>query len=219
MVRRTKEDAEATRHKLLDAAQAVFYAKGVAGASLAEIAQAADLTRGAIYWHFKDKSDLFDALMQRTTLPFEQAWQAGQAASKHEASALLGILAVLRMVLRSVSTDTATRQVFDIALYKTECVGEVKAVRQRRIAAAQLFTQQMEAELVVAAQQMNVALDVSVATAARGLHAVFDGILHAWLLHEGEPFDLEVEGMQAVHLYLKGLGMDPKKEIPQNFQK
>ena len=69
MARRTKEDAEATRNKLLDAAAEVFFVKGVAGASLSEVAQAAGLTRGAIYWHFKDKVDLFDALMQRTTLP------------------------------------------------------------------------------------------------------------------------------------------------------
>ncbi|MGN1056456.1 MAG: TetR family transcriptional regulator, partial [Comamonas sp.] len=69
MARRTKEDAEMTRNQLLDAAQAVFFSKGVAGASLADIAQAASLTRGAIYWHFKDKADLFDALMKRTTLP------------------------------------------------------------------------------------------------------------------------------------------------------
>ena len=54
MARRTKEDAEATRNKLLDAAAEVFFAKGVAGASLSEVAQAAGLTRGAIYWHFKD---------------------------------------------------------------------------------------------------------------------------------------------------------------------
>ena len=71
MARRTKEDADATRQALLDAAEAVFYAKGVGRASLAEIAQAAGATRGAIYWHFKDKVDLFNAMMDRVTLPLE----------------------------------------------------------------------------------------------------------------------------------------------------
>ena len=41
MARRTKEDADATRNALLDAAELVFYEKGVARASLSEIAQAA----------------------------------------------------------------------------------------------------------------------------------------------------------------------------------
>lgn len=45
MVRRTKADAEATRDQLLDAAQTVFYEKGVAGASLAEVAKEAGLNR------------------------------------------------------------------------------------------------------------------------------------------------------------------------------
>ena len=57
MVRRTKEDAVATRNSLLDAAERVFYDKGVSRASLGDIAQAAGATRGAIYWHFKDNAD------------------------------------------------------------------------------------------------------------------------------------------------------------------
>lgn len=83
MVRRTKADAEATRDQLLDAAQTVFYEKGVAGASLAEVAKEAGLTRGAIYWHFEDKVDLFNALLRRTTLPFEQALQAAEIADSN----------------------------------------------------------------------------------------------------------------------------------------
>jgi TetR/AcrR family acrAB operon transcriptional repressor len=65
MVRRSKEDALATRNSLLDAAEHVFLAQGVAGTSLNDIAQAAGTTRGAIYWHFKDKADLFNAMMDR----------------------------------------------------------------------------------------------------------------------------------------------------------
>lgn len=213
MARRTKEDAEVTRNKLLDAAAEVFFAKGVAGASLSEVAQAAGLTRGAIYWHFKDKVDLFDALMQRTTLPFEQAWEAGQAKFMQHGAVLPEILGVLRMVFRSVSTDTATRRVFDIALYKVECVGELLDVRQRRIEGALRFALQIEQALLLAAQQEGVCLPVSSQNAARGLQAIFDGVLHFWLLQDGQSFDLEAEGMLAVALYLKGLGFDLQKEI------
>ena len=77
MVRRTKEDAVATRNSLLDAAEQVFYDKGVSRASLGDIAQAAGATRGAIYWHFKDKADLFNAMMDRVTLPLECAYGLG----------------------------------------------------------------------------------------------------------------------------------------------
>src|ERR1043165_9375663 len=79
MARRTKEEALETRSRILDAAEQGFHAKGVSHASLEEIATAADVTRGAIYWHFKDKAKLFDAMMQRVVLPAEDLLeQAGE---------------------------------------------------------------------------------------------------------------------------------------------
>lgn len=60
-MRRTKEDAQHTREALLDAAELVFAQRGVSRTSLQEIAKAAGLTRGAVYWHFKDKAELFNA--------------------------------------------------------------------------------------------------------------------------------------------------------------
>lgn len=73
MARCTKEEAQATRHRLLDAAEHVFSAKGVSRTSLNDIAATAGVTRGAIYWHFKNKTDLFHAMMERITLPMEDA--------------------------------------------------------------------------------------------------------------------------------------------------
>ena len=58
-MRKTKEEAYQIRCNLLDAALTVFYERGVAQASLDEIAKAAGVTRGALYWHFKNKEDLF----------------------------------------------------------------------------------------------------------------------------------------------------------------
>lgn len=207
MARRTKADAEATRNKLLDAAQEVFSVKGVNGASLTDIAQAAAVTRGAIYWHFKNKADLFDAMMLRVTFPFEQAWSDERSRIAKQNSALSRILGIFQMVLHSVSTDVSTRRVFDIALYKVECVGEMMAVRERRLAGFKRFTAQMESELALAAQEGGIQFPVSIASVARGLHAVFEGVLHIWLLDEAQTFDLEREGMAAVQTYLKGIGL------------
>lgn len=58
MVRRTKEETEQTRINLLNAALDIFSTKGFVRSTLAEIAKAAGVTRGAIYWHFKDKAHL-----------------------------------------------------------------------------------------------------------------------------------------------------------------
>ena len=63
-MRKTKEEAYQTRCNLLAAALTVFYERGVSKASLDEIAKTAGVTRGALYWHFKNKKDLFEALLQ-----------------------------------------------------------------------------------------------------------------------------------------------------------
>src|SRR5258706_6340972 len=73
MPRRTKLEAQATRSHILDTAEMVFEARGVSGTSLNEIAKTAGLTRGAIYWHFTDKADLFNAMMERATMPLEES--------------------------------------------------------------------------------------------------------------------------------------------------
>lgn len=64
-MRKTKTEALKTKEHLMLAALETFYRKGIARTSLNEIAQAAGVTRGALYWHFKNKEDLFDALFQR----------------------------------------------------------------------------------------------------------------------------------------------------------
>lgn len=71
-MRRTKEEAEQTKQAILTAAINVFSERGVAKASLEEIAKAADVTRGAVYWHFKNKIEIFDALHTELHTPFIQ---------------------------------------------------------------------------------------------------------------------------------------------------
>lgn len=65
MARKTKEEAQETRENILDAAIHAFYENGVSLTSLDQIARQAGVTRGAVYWHFKNKQDIFDALHER----------------------------------------------------------------------------------------------------------------------------------------------------------
>ncbi len=62
---RKAEQSEATRNALLDAARSLFSERGFSAVSTEEIVQAAGVTRGALYHHFKDKLDLFTAVVER----------------------------------------------------------------------------------------------------------------------------------------------------------
>lgn len=55
----TKEQAELTRKRLLEAGLKVFSEKGFAATRLEDIVKEAKVTRGAFYWHFKNKLELF----------------------------------------------------------------------------------------------------------------------------------------------------------------
>ena len=107
MARRTKADAQTTRNNLLDAAEQLFQSRGVSHTSLNDIATAAGTTRGAIYWHFKDKADLFNAMMERVTMPCETAIAEALARPPEEAPA--GLMAMAMMPLRELATQQGVR--------------------------------------------------------------------------------------------------------------
>jgi TetR/AcrR family acrAB operon transcriptional repressor len=65
-VRRTAEDTAATRAALIDAALFTFARDGFDRATLAGIAEAAGVTRGAVYHHFADKDALLTAVLGDT---------------------------------------------------------------------------------------------------------------------------------------------------------
>ena len=58
-MRKTREDAEQTRMDIIEAGIKVFSQKWYAVVNMSDIAKEAGVTRGAIYWHFKNKAELF----------------------------------------------------------------------------------------------------------------------------------------------------------------
>src|SRR5690606_5900758 len=78
MARKTREEALETRQRILDTAARMFGQQGIGATSLQDIAAAADVSRGAIYWHFKNKSDLLSTLLDDVAAQFDQALLACQ---------------------------------------------------------------------------------------------------------------------------------------------
>ncbi len=203
-MRKTKAEALATRSGILDAAEHLFQAQGVSGTSLQDIAAAAGVTRGAVYWHFKDKGDLFNAMMARVCLPMEEA-AAGLAAS--EASPPLDTLrAHLRGILERVAADAQVRRVFQIATQKVEYVDEMATVRERHLQMRRDHLAVL-ARLLRAAQRRG---DIVPAPPARqlaiGLHALVDGLIQNWML-DPASFALRAVGCKAVEAHLAGLSL------------
>jgi TetR/AcrR family transcriptional regulator, acrAB operon repressor len=205
MARRSKEDALATRNSLLDAAERVFLAQGVAGTSLNDIAIEAGTTRGAIYWHFKDKADLFNAMMDRVTMPLQNAMALVELEPGDDPLPLMK--KAMRAVFHQMVVDPQTRRVFEVATHKVEYVDSLCAVRERHLRTRSGWVAQLRHVLSRSASARGVKLTLPAALAAQGMQALVDGVIQNWILDTG-AFDLETLGMKSMEVYLRGLGLE-----------
>lgn len=206
MARRTKEEAQETRSRLLDAAERVFHEKGVASASLEEIAAAADVTRGAIYWHFKDKAELFEAMMQRVVLPADEMLESADCCAGANPLELLRKAAV--DVLLRTARDAQMQRVFDIAYHKCEYVEDSSGVRERHIASQQECMKTIEAGFRVCVEQGQLPASVDPKGAAIGAFSLVSGLIANWVLAP-KSFSLERHAEALVDTYFRGLASTP----------
>jgi len=208
MARRTKEEAAETRSRILDAAEQVFYEKGVANSGLEDIAAAARVTRGAIYWHFRDKGELFDAMMQRVVLPAEEMLERAEAAGEADPLEMLR-RATVEVLLRTAK-DPRMRRVFEIAYHKCEYVGDAVGVRARHVASQNECLDTIEAgfRACVASGRLPRTLDPRVA--AVGAMSLVSGLIANWVL-DPSSFPLKKHAETLVDFYFRGLEAAPAR--------
>ncbi len=202
MARRTKEDAQATREALLDAAERVFEQRGVSRTSLNHIAEAAGVTRGAVYWHFKDKADLFNAMMERVTLPLESELAGVYQAPGDPIDAL-----VTRLLhsFAQIAADARTQRVLNIAVMLVEHVEDLWPVRERHVQMDRANVERMRLVLERASASRQQPLPAAAQQLAEGFHAMVRGLVYSWLLERS--FDLEATARIAMDAYLAGIGL------------
>ena len=206
MARRTKEEALATRHALLDAAERVFGRRGVARTSLAEIAEEAGVTRGAVYWHFKDKADLFTAMMERVVLPLDESMAR---LAEVERDPLVQLLERVHEAVAMIARDERTQRVLEIGCLMVELVAEMGSLRDGEVEKQRIGIQMLTQSIARAAAYHGVRLPAPADVLAHGLHGLARGIVPHWLMDRS--FDLERTGMTAVETYLAGIGFNIPK--------
>jgi len=195
MVRRTKEEALETRNHLLDAAEEVFYRDGFARTSLDAVAEAAGVTRGAIYWHFKNKSDLFNAMCDRVHLPMEQLAESVNQETTGDPLDHMRKVAVF--FLQECEHNPHFRKIIEILWKKTEFVDPSDAIYIRQHEAAMSGREHITKSLSRAVETKHLSPDTDIRLAALLLQASIEGILQNWLLAP-EYFSLAEEAERLV---------------------
>lgn len=211
MVRRTKEEAEETRVHILDAAERVFYDKGVSRSSLADIAAAAGVSRGAIYWHFENKVDMFQAMLERLHLPLEELAKASE--SEDEPDPLGRMRELLVKALKRVQNDPQCRRISEILQHKCEYSDELGDLHQRMQALSLECDQRIAKALRNAVSKGQLPPRLNCQQAAVCLHAYIEGLQANWLLVPS-GFALADQAETLVDALLDMLRNSPALQVP-----
>ena len=202
MVRKTKEDAQKTREAIIEAASHVFVEKGVANASLNEIASRAGVTRGAVYWHFENKIDLFKALHESLSQPFIDRILNNLEQDQDNPLDQLKDLCIT--MLDDLTDNEHKQRVLKILFFKCDYSGEYEELLQvqcqNKKEKLALFAQYFER----AQKKGTLRADISPAIMATSLMSYIGGIANEWLRYP-ETMDLKKQGRDIIDLYFNGL--------------
>ncbi len=206
MARNTKEKALETRERIIDAATDVFYDKGVSNTSLNDVAQVAGVTRGAIYWHFKNKTDLFDAVCQRVKTPI--SLMIDEVADEKTLDPL-GLLDIRGTAIRrSVVENPEIQKVMTIIYHRCEITDNndpILIYQRDWLMLSRESTKRMLAN-AVAKNQLPKELDLRLSAIL--LQSTFTGIMMSWLLMP-ESFDLIEEANIILNATIENIRTNP----------
>lgn len=141
-MRRTKEDSEKTRTAILLAAEELFLEKGVSHTSLEQIARAAGVTRGAVYWHFQNKAHLFNEMLNQVRLPPEQLTE--RLSGCDGSDPLRSLYDLCLEAVQSLLTQEKKRRILTILMQRCEFTEELREAQERNNAFVQMFIELCE---------------------------------------------------------------------------
>ncbi len=180
MARRTKEDALKTREAILDAAVQVFSVRGVSRTTLANIAKEAGVTRGAIYWHFKNKEDLLAALWKQLLLPFEPINRAIENPDEPDP---LGKLQQTHIdFFKCLKEDPRLLRLSQILLSKCEAVEDTGTLHLHRVNCHLEGQRKIEQILRNAITQGQLPENLDVRLGSIATIAFMDGLINNWVM-------------------------------------
>jgi AcrR family transcriptional regulator len=113
-MRKTKEEAQKTRNEILKAAANLFETAGFERSTMEQIASEAGVTRGAIYWHFKNKLEVLESIVSAQGENLQELIKHSLAGG----SALERLKRLIFAVIDNFYDNESFRQFIKITWYK-----------------------------------------------------------------------------------------------------
>jgi TetR/AcrR family acrAB operon transcriptional repressor len=203
MARKTKEDAELTRLQIIDAAREVFLARGVSRTTMEHIATQAGVTRGAVYWHFSNKTELFQAMREQVFLPLIDRMDDTLLVEGTQ-DPLTCIESFLCGSIQTLNENITTRQTYEIMMTKCEYVEEFAIVLQQMLSNCSIINEKVRQvyEHAKTLGQLHPSHDP--AQLAMDTHLFFIGLLNMWVKDtEGNRFRHQATELIKAHMNLR----------------
>lgn len=207
-MRRTKQESEQTRRHIIVAARRVFARRGVAHTTLEHIAAAAGVTRGAIYWHFSNKTELFEAMREQVALPLIDRTDFELLAATDDP--LLGIERFLHSLITTVVGDAATRSTFQIMSLKCEYVDQFEGELRRQIEQCGKLAEKLTAVYERARIAGALRPELTPAVAALGTCVFVTGLLRLWLMDEDGAM-IRSRALELISAHVASRRADPSR--------
>ncbi len=176
---RPKQADPLARRQILAAALVVFSQRGYAGTTLDDITAEANLSKGAIYWYFDNKADLFASLLGERASVFSELLDD---AARRAQGPLAALRAMWLRWMEALESDPGYQAYARLAHLRVEVADEpAKSMEARRTEerrAQALVTEWLLAAM--AAGELPAQLDVE--AAAVSFVGAGSGLVRAWLL-------------------------------------
>jgi AcrR family transcriptional regulator len=200
-MKRTKEDAALTHQVVLDAALKVFSRKGYNQATLEAVAREAGLTRGAIYWHFGSKFEMFRAVLKAL---YEKTWARVMKTLDSEEKPLIKIRRLMAEFFLVISNQEESRVIEEVQIFKFEKKKELKELFDSHQENMKILGGVVK-DLIregISAGEIDPGLDPDIAALA--LIGYMAGMKSAWLSGIADISIIENAGMLA-EIFINGI--------------
>ncbi|HFZ8996193.1 TPA: acrEF/envCD operon transcriptional regulator [Citrobacter freundii] len=207
MAKKTKADALKTRQHLIETAIVQFASRGVGNTTLNDIADAAKVTRGAIYWHFENKVQLFNAIWEQQP-SLRELIQETLTNHEHD-NPLQSLRAKLIAALQYIARVPRQQALMQILYHKCEFHEDMLLEQDIREKIG--FSYQMMREaLQLCMNQGLIAASLNIEVVLIVLHGSLSGIVKNWLINPAS-YDLDKHAPELVDNVLRML--TPKGSI------
>lgn len=191
-------DKEQTRERILDAAEKLFAEKGFYETAMDEIVQAAQISKGGVYFHFPSKEKLFFALLDKLAETLHQEVQQEIARRRGAVNKIQGALEV---VLKTLS---GKRRLTQIVLRQGYGLGP--SFERKRLEIYARFAQLIQEHLDEAVAEGSIPPINTEITAYAWLGAINELVLR-WI-YTGKPDPLTESLPALLEIFLRGIGIE-----------